>query len=108
MSSAHLAFVREYINDGGTETTNAHFYFDGVLADSATYAGGFMTAPDGPYSDLYIGNRVPYISSLPGITGTFDEIRFTREALSDFGVPEPATIGLLAIGGLLLRRKNRK
>ncbi len=86
----HLAFVREYISS--TNTTNTYYYLDGELAASQSHAGGYWSQD----SDLLLGYT---------IGGTFDEIRFTPEALDTFGVPEPATVAILGIGGLLLRRR---
>lgn len=93
----HLAFVREWTGS----VTHGYLYVDGELAGSATHNAGFWD--DG--SDLNIGH-----SSTSGVSigGTMDEIRFTKSALTEFGVvPEPATIALLTLGGLFAVRRKK-
>ena len=45
-----------------------------------------------------------------GSTGTYDEVRISNASLAETApVPEPATLGLVALGGLgLLLLKRRK
>ena len=90
----HVAVVREW---DGVNTT-ARIYLDGELEASSVHNGGFWD--DG--ADVALGHSGPH-----GIGGTFDEVRFTKAALSEFGVPEPATMTLLALGALAVIRRRR-
>ena len=76
----HLAFVREW--DG--TNTRARIYLEGELVADANTPKGFWD--DG--SDLMIGN-----GGNVDIGGTFDEIRFTKAELTEFGTPDCETKG---------------
>jgi len=87
----HIAFTRTW--DG--TNTGCKVYVDGVEKATGGFAGGFWD----PGSNLYI----PFGSSMGG---TFDEIRVSNVARTEFGVPEPATMALLLVGGLAALRKR--
>jgi hypothetical protein len=101
----HLAFVTDWRYDAPIPYDYAAIYVNGEIA-----AELIMIASDGhtryPVSGgpLNIGSP----SSL-SFNGTIDEVRLTagRRAESELGVPEPATMALLLIGGLAaLRRRS--
>ena len=112
----HLAYV--YGNDG-TDAT-ATIYVDGVAATWAaggttiTMTGQGMvnltsTSPTAPYQRLFSDNNGVSTSRLVGLV---DDTRIYNEALSSAEVnaliPEPATMSLLALGGIAMLRRRKK
>lgn len=88
----HIAFTRSY--DG--TNTNYAVYVDAVQKASGSFVGGWWDP----------GNGVHFGNTGYNASGTFDEIRISSGVRTDFGVPEPATMGLLLIGGLAALRKR--
>jgi hypothetical protein len=99
----------------GTNTTEA-WYADGQFQASRTIAGS-LTYPGPSYADALIGaeGNPGYIWSA-FTNGTLDEVAIYNYDLSagqitnhyqvGMGIPEPATIALLSLGGLVLLRKR--
>jgi hypothetical protein len=87
-----IALTRSW--DGATAVWS--LYVNGALANSFS-SGGFWSSS----SDVYIGANGGGDQS---VRGTVDEFRFSDAALTQFGdvVPEPTTVALLGLGGLLL------
>jgi hypothetical protein len=88
----NIAFTRTW--DG--TNTGCMIYVDGVEKASGSFAGGFWNPTS---ANLYM----PFSSSMGG---TFDEIRVSNVARTEFGIPEPATMGLLLLGSLAVLRKR--
>jgi hypothetical protein len=89
-------------------TTGMHTYFDGVeVGDGDNYSKGTYTTT----GDIVIGKMIGATALNNGFTGFIDELSFYDNALCDAEiaalVPEPATMALLSLGCVLLRRKNR-
>ncbi len=95
----HLAFVRDY--DSDSNVTNSYIYINGNQVASGSFSGKYNSTQ----SPLRIADSTDSQGNHYGIGGIFDEIRYTGQALDTFGVPEPATIAILGIGGLIFRRK---
>lgn len=109
-----LAFVFDGEIVGGVTTGVVKLYVDGELDGSNTIVG---TTDGGFYYDntLWLGARDKYgdQSDVSNETqGYFDDVRIYDEALSInelnaiYGVPEPMTIALLAVGGLFIRKRR--
>jgi len=94
-----LAFVDGLGSQAGSE-------FDGVAATDLTLPtvarGSGMTTPEGR-ADMWANVTSIYI----GNTHLFGEGPYAATAIDNFQfVPEPATLVLLSLGGLLLRRRS--
>lgn len=81
----------------------ANFYIDGI----PTLTEGMLTKPAaGNSRPLYIGRRDDGLY----LKGLIDDVRLYNNALSQSEiqalVPEPATLLILGLGGLMLRRKS--
>lgn len=97
--------------DGST----ASFFLDGVDAGSQAGAAGFRAGKATGYNTLNLGHREIDLGTSQHFTGWLDEAVIwnrTRSA-SDFAasyaaatVPEPATLALLALGGLAVLRRR--
>lgn len=92
----HLAFTRSATGTSPNFRTDFSVYLDGTLA-----------ATDGWDGLWALGSNLLHLGTDDPIGGTYDEVRFSNVALTQFGVPEPATMSILALGGLmtLIRRK---
>lgn len=103
----HLAVVVSGIND-------IDFYFDTVHSEAYQSSGtgtGMQYSSSGHGA---IGHWINRVTSVPSYCdGAFDDIRvYQAELDSDeiqelYTIPEPATLSLLAIGGLALLRKRK-
>jgi Concanavalin A-like lectin/glucanases superfamily/PEP-CTERM motif len=109
----------------GHDATNLPFrylYMDGVLAGSDTTVplSGLAQSGSAPVP-LDIGTHLKWETPLPNyydghVQGSLDDIAVYRYALTPqqiaahyaAGVPEPATLSLLALGGLAVLRGKRK
>jgi len=93
---------------------NMQIYLNGALKDTATFS--YNTGSTSPDGRLMIGAREVNGMLQSGwyYNGSMDDVRIYNEALSASYItqlyqttPEPATMGLLGLGGLLLRRRMR-
>ena len=98
----HLAVV----GDG----TNMMFYVDGELAGSAPLAGGLYNPAN--TATWTIGRGFFANNVVDFMEGNVDEVRFSDTALSpsqflNTPIPEPTTLALLPVAGLLALRRRR-
>jgi hypothetical protein len=94
-------------------TTGTIVYIDGVQIASALYTGGFD-----PDDDIYLGcafsgtSRSLYFGNENNCDARLDELNIFNNALTvteiQALIPEPATLALLGLGCILLKRKSRK
>ncbi|MFW6163029.1 MAG: LamG-like jellyroll fold domain-containing protein, partial [Planctomycetota bacterium] len=109
---------------GATGAPDLYLYLNGVLADSALDVAGFTDWAGSDGSGLgrvngtIGGNKTGLLSGFGNFDGQIAAVRFYESALTaddalnlyrSVAVPEPATVTLLALGGLaaaLRRKKN--
>jgi len=108
----HWAFVKDImLDDSSQEMARMKIYVDGELwheSFTGPYGGGDGTQNLRGIENLYIGANKQYWDFYDGLV---DDFRIYDEALSQTDiqsimVPEPVTLCLLGLGGLLLRRRR--
>jgi hypothetical protein len=90
------------------DATVRHVYVDGVLADSTTYTQNYFTGTN----QVAVGNNNRNSSGTytDPFDGLIDDVRIYNHVLSEaeiLALPEPATMVLLGLGGLLAVRKRK-
>jgi hypothetical protein len=105
--------VVTYSYNSGSNTTTETWYNDSTM-EATTTESGSLTYPSSS-NDPIIGAEGNQGYIWNGMTGTLDEVAIYNYALSQAqvnshyaaGIPEPATIALLSLGGLTLLRRKR-
>lgn len=97
--------------DEATANQRVQLYDDGGLVLDKSFSELFGGVPGVVFADHY-ANQLPLLSSVATF-GKFDEMRLILTGSGAFDniyteVPEPATMGLLAIGGLAVLKRRRK
>lgn len=97
-----------YRDDAETDVynNNLQIWLDGVLIGSAAAAGEIGTGGAATAADIVVGQTVGGIW-YNQFQGTFDEFRFSSEALHEV-IPEPSVIGLGLMGTVLMTALRRR
>jgi hypothetical protein len=104
--------VVTYSYDAANNQTAENWYVNTVLEQGPFVVAGHLSPPDS-YSDLTIGCKGGSYWVYNGYVGWLDEVDIYDKVLNQgqmnahyAAIPEPATITLLSLGGLVLLRKR--